>query len=551
MTVEKGRIGSVVAVAALLALVAIIHGGSVDDWWLNDDPQVLLQALRFSPFGILFSPAQWQTLSASNFTPLVTLSFQLDLALAGLHPLLFHIHQLVIIAGCALLLFAFIRSFGGPTAAFLASACFVVAPATIYAARTLMIRHYVEGLALSLAVMLLWQRGGTGESDRRSRLFVGLSALFYLLALLAKEVFIPLPLLLIGLDRMNDLRWSRVVKRLLPMAGVGLVYLLWRTWMLGSAGGYQPTGLSLGQIGVLPAHLISRILGPIPWMAGLIWVITVGLIVGMGLALFPKRTALIVMVALLAATVPLVPVVSILEVRHAFVPTAILFGLVGLTAALIRTAPGVPLVSLGLLLLVVWASGVGELRQLRAETSIMQAEGRYIWEKSPEDAPLLAGSPEWYLDGLADLRQLETGGQAPRFFGSTEGLLLGETDPADVVIVASGGGEYRPLPAEVIQQLRMEKAQYAPAAPLGLEIRREGNQLRWQFGPACDCRWTFLTVPHYDEFVVPIAGVQRVPRPVESQQFRIRRDLPDGRWTISPALTMPAEGRVVEWKRSG
>ncbi|MGH9457266.1 MAG: hypothetical protein ACRD2J_06445, partial [Thermoanaerobaculia bacterium] len=71
---------------------------ALDGWWGTDDPQILLHATRNTPLETLFSSAAWQTLSTSSFTPLVTLSFEIDRVLFGLRPLFYYQHQLLTIA---------------------------------------------------------------------------------------------------------------------------------------------------------------------------------------------------------------------------------------------------------------------------------------------------------------------------------------------------------------------------------------------------------------------------------------------------------------------
>ena len=72
---------SVVSFVILAAVALLAGAGALRGWWRDDDPQVLLQAWLSSPFAVLFSPNVWKTLSSSNFTPLVTISFDADLAL--------------------------------------------------------------------------------------------------------------------------------------------------------------------------------------------------------------------------------------------------------------------------------------------------------------------------------------------------------------------------------------------------------------------------------------------------------------------------------------
>ena len=47
---------------------------------------------------------------------------------------------------------------------------------------------------------------------------------------------------------------------------------------------------------------------------------------------------------------------------------------------------------------------------------------------------------------------------------------------------------------------------------------------------------------------IPPVGKQHVPVPRDPQHFRIVREEVGGRWTVSPPLPVPAEGKVTVWK---
>ena len=157
-------IGRIAGSISLAILALIYHADALSGWWLWDDPQLVLHALRTTPFEELFVPGKYLTLAAHTFTPLLTLSFDVDLAVAGAEPTAFYIHQLAMIALAAVLFFLLLGRFTDSLFAWLAGVMFVIAPPTLLAVRTLMIRHYVEGLVLALTAFLIWTRR-TPRSD--------------------------------------------------------------------------------------------------------------------------------------------------------------------------------------------------------------------------------------------------------------------------------------------------------------------------------------------------------------------------------------------------
>ena len=54
---------SLLASLLLLSLIAILHYDALAEWWKTDDPQIVLHAIRNTPFETLFAPAEWRTLS--------------------------------------------------------------------------------------------------------------------------------------------------------------------------------------------------------------------------------------------------------------------------------------------------------------------------------------------------------------------------------------------------------------------------------------------------------------------------------------------------------
>lgn len=544
------------AIALMLVLIAafVTHAGAVGGWWLNDDPQVLLHALQNSPAEVLFQPEQWQVLSSSNFTPLVTLSFDLDLSLAGMRPRAFYLHQIASISLVLGLLFFVLRRFTGDGLAALAAVGVAVAPASIHAARSLMVRHYVEGLAIALLAILIWDSGSSAKANGNRVVHqwpLGwrewATGFLYLLAMLGKEVLIPLPLLLVGVSRFRGDAWRRVAIRITPVAFAAVVYLVWRLAMLGSAGGYQSTLDPKSAAAIL----VQQMATPLPSSARILALIPIGILIGMAAPV--RGWTVIKMIGVAAAVVllPLIPIAASLDVRHTLVPTVMLIAVAAVLASWVRSPRSLGVAALLALVVLSLTAGRLEANRLSDWSRLMIAEGRYLWFRAQGSSPLLAWSPEWYLEGLAELRRELGRGEGPFYVNSPHALLMPEVDAHEVVIFDGEADRYRNLPPHILAALAMQATRLEPDAPLWIRIERDGNELSWQFGPECDCQWTFLSYPHYDDYVVPREGRQRVPRPRGEQSFRVRRDEDDGSWTISPPLRMPESGDRVEWKREG
>ncbi|HMC20219.1 MAG TPA: hypothetical protein VKL19_00065, partial [Thermoanaerobaculia bacterium] len=152
----RGR--SLAPVLALVIVAIVVHTTALSGFWLYDDPSLLIEAIRQPAWAVLFSPAEYTHLSATTYTPFLILSFKLDLFLRGLNPAVFYAHQILAITIAALLLFFLLRRYISDLYAVLGACVFLTTWAAVYAARTLMIRHYAEGLVFALAALLVWGR---------------------------------------------------------------------------------------------------------------------------------------------------------------------------------------------------------------------------------------------------------------------------------------------------------------------------------------------------------------------------------------------------------
>ncbi|MCA1733749.1 MAG: hypothetical protein LC732_09115 [Acidobacteria bacterium] len=479
----------------LLAAVFLAHLPALEGWWTTDDPQVLLQAVRNSPMEVLFDPAAWRVLSTSSFTPLVTLSFGLDLALFGLEPLFFYEHQILSIALVALLVFLLLERSCGKIVAILVAAAAAVSPAMALAAGSLMVRHYVEGLAFALAALLVLR---LSPSDRKSVAPDLAIAVLYLFAMLSKEIYAPLPLLFLAQLRIERVPWRRVIVRMIPSAFAAAIYLVWRSLMLGSGGGYG-TVIDLRDILFLGPRLVTMVLTPLTPLV--LWIL-VGVVLVGGIAAViraPRVAGWWALATGLALLLPLIPVAGEAQARYGILPmtAAIVLGGAGLVTLPRRVAIGLA----AILLLASVAGGRLAHRDLDHSSRAMIAEGRYIWRAPALAAPLFAGSPGWYLEGLRDLRRLNGGGDAPPYFLSSYALAAGAVEPEEVLTSEGGSSELRRLEPERILAIALERKRRDDSIPLRLKVVQRESVVSWDFDPAPG-HFVWLTWPEYDEYPI-------------------------------------------------
>ena len=534
---------ALVALLALAALTAGLHGSALSTAWCCDDPQILLHAQRHAPWAYFLDPATWRALVPYSFTPWLTWSYDLDLALFGFSPGGFYLHHLLMLVLAAWALGLVARRFVPGPLAWVAAAGFLVSLPAAVSAQHLMVRHYVEGLFFFLVSVLLFLRA---LASGRPRDRAGVAAA-YAVAVLCKEVFVPLGLLPL-LMPLGGLR-----ERLRAGAGYLLViavFLPWRAWMLGDwIGGYTPSGagaadlLAAGaaQLAILPARA---------WA----WPVVVGLAVAVLLAAaWPAWGRPRVILASLATTVallaPLMPLVTYPGLgpgseRYFLVPWALGWLGLALRAGSARAA-GRPL---GLALLTLLPATVALLGMpagraatgdLLAMKQPFAAQGRFIAEAPAGTVVWSAPQiPAWFNQGLVALRPAMGRSDGPPHLVADESEL-----PADA---ATGAPVWR-LSAD---GLRMEAEGAAQAArlarwstqlasrPMAVEARFDPvhKVLAWSIEPADGGRLTLVNTGAATP--LPPRGALRVDRAPEGC-FRVRHDAVDGTVAYTPPIPYP------------
>lgn len=514
-----------IAALVIAVAVAILHGEALRGWWMNDDPQVLLHAKRTSTAGLFTEPDTWRTLSTSNYTPLVTMSFELDLQLFGLDPTHFYVHHLVSLAILAWLFHLLARDHFGSRAALIGTLFVLLVPVTFIVARSLMLRHYIEGGALACGALLVWSR------QRNLRGSFAAAALYFA-AMLAKEVYAPLPLLLLASEHASDgswrSRWKGVAVRLMPPAAAAIGYIALRTWMLGSAGGYEAP--EAGAMLRLPIDVARAALVRGAGVSG--WSILLAasfFVVGAARKWGGGRAVVPLILAAVFAFLPLVAVAGAIESRYAFVP-ALLVAFAGAAfAATGRIATLIAIVAL----VAIAIAGFTASEDFERWALQQQKEGRYIFEQPSGAPPLIGESPGWYLAGLRDLD--ENG--SPRFVLSRDALILGAVEPERVLHATPEG--MKRLDAAVVAEIEAAQRLRDPSLAIDAVFERNGSTLSWAIEPECDCDFRFITLPEYDDHPIPKSGARRVPRPAEEQRVIVRRVERDGRWNVTSPIVLP------------
>jgi hypothetical protein len=550
------------ACAALLlaGLPWLLYSGALDLWWTEDDFFQLQYALGHAPGEYAFDPDVWRRLPNRVLSPLLFVSYDLDLALFGLSTTAFYAHQLVSVGLAGAVLFLVLRLWLPVAWSFLGGSLFLLGPPIASLPPLLMVRHYPEAVVLGLLavgafVLAIRRRGATAA------LLTLVSALLYLAASTAKEIALPLPALLAVLPAGGP---RRRILLLTPHAAVASLYVVYRTWMLGTPfGGYgwaAPPGDWPGVLAALPAKLARELAGPSGW--GWAALLAIALPVSGCLVRSPAVRALCA-TGLLVAWLPIAPVSIEMKPRLALASwllVAVAFALA--TRRLAAAGPGRGVVAFLVAFVCLaafasnrsaWSQYLGQAQRKSVENRGYLELGRGDFLRHPASSPPamaeldkfarnVLGRPVeggWFYDDLFLCR----GPGAPGRAGKrpvVESLWTFDRQAMALTEITSRLPSLR----------RVHCASTRRQAPLEASFRAlDGGILLWSLGPRHDGRYAFVMAAGRLRYDVPREGGFRLGAR-DGLTLRVRYEAPSGRVTYSPRLSVDLEpGSSSVWRR--
>lgn len=523
-----GRLGSF---AAPLCSVLALHIQALEAWWIRDDPCLLASVEAHGIGAHFWNPDVWRGLSGNVLMPWQLFSLGTDAWLFGLEPRFFYLHQ--ILAFCMLLL-AFDRLLSHCRLErferTLATTLLALSPTAFAVTQQLMNRHYLEGAVLAVVALGLY----LAAVERNHLGLAALGAATYLAATTAKEVFVPLVLVLPFVPR-GDIRarW----RNLGPYLATAALYVPWRWHMLGGANvlsGYAERGESStpGSLARIPLWLG---LGE-SWMLALL---AFGMVSCGAYFWARSRWGLWGLATLVVVAAPLVPVISELAGRHFFLPA--LLGSAAFATMLAGTSREKKWLRAGLTLALLLFS----LRAL-VHSKIWQehprtlehyrAEGEFMWTSESPGMLLTTLPDSGYARCLARLRESRRG-LGPGFCGDP--CWCPSEFPAETLWTFEAG--------RIERLAGRETGGCAVDAPLSVSLRYHPDQHRmsWDFGPWAAADGTFevllVSSAQRPEVSVPVPIVRRGSSPYAldgPSHWLIKFRSKEGWQTFSPILTL-------------
>lgn len=212
------------ALSLPLLLFWVLYHQILYTWWTADDPALLEYIHEVSPWHILVNKTR-----SLFYAPLQPLSLGLDYYFFGLQPGGFYWHHLLSFSLVLLLAYGVLKHFFPPLLASMMISLFIVSLPIAHAAHYLMLRHYIEGLGFALLATWFYLRAvNFSQNSRSSWAFIG--SIWYLGACLAKEIYVPLPIILLTLPISV---FQQRLRQLLPFLITVVVYTGLRLYSVG------------------------------------------------------------------------------------------------------------------------------------------------------------------------------------------------------------------------------------------------------------------------------------------------------------------------------
>jgi len=220
------------AVALVLALAcALLFGNALHAGWAYDDPAHLAFVTTYSPWQYFTVPEVMRHQSYAHITPWNALFYEIGLALgAGVDPRWHHLHLMLVVWAIAMATWVLLQRWLGKGRALLGALLFLAMPATVGLAWILTIGHYAYGLLFTVLSLVAFARA----VEKSSLTVACVAALMYGMASLSKELYVPLPLLLL---LWPEGTWRVRMRLVIPSLAVAVGYAVLRWRVVNGLGG--------------------------------------------------------------------------------------------------------------------------------------------------------------------------------------------------------------------------------------------------------------------------------------------------------------------------
>ena len=491
----------------------VLYRKSVRLYWTYDDPWFLHVALmRRWTEGFTHADIWRQSL----FTPLLTSTYELFVATLWLEPPRWYAAQLVLLVGLAYAVYAALRLYVDDLAAASGALLFLIGPPLVNVASHLGVIHYAEALLFVTLAFIAFAKGRDV-----------LSAVLYFVAILAKEIAVPLPAVLYLLDRRP--------KRILPHAIALAVYTTWRLLVV---------GLPVAGYGW---EVTARDVALVPWRIVTMWGVPGAVLLAIlaavsARALNTRRALVLAAAGLLLAIAPILPVSKEMAPRYTLLPWLWLCAGFAIGVGTMKRRGIVIAVA------ILAALAVNKLEWTRdyTVTKRMSEEAR-VWVHEKGD--ILLRNPAIPPGTMPELEWLKED-----YFPHAEGARWFYDDIYLCTHPLAGRRilEYNPK-SRLVEEVKLDVGRICGAirkdAPMTLEFEYQGDAMLWRFGPYEQGTWRLILADGEHAWDVPRESAYRLGT-TKQVALRIGYRSPEGWTTYSDPIALDfARQTKTTWRR--
>jgi hypothetical protein len=541
------------AAAAWLLYYPVLRLG-----WMYDDAFLLHHLVAARSGWYLFSGAAFRQLGLNLLAPLLFLSLDVDRRLFGIDPHYFYLHHLLATALCTAALYGVLRIWLRRLPAAMGTWIFLIGPVIASLASLLFVRHYIESILLGLLAVAAWT-GALRRTGRGAGGMATLSAVLYFAASMAKEIAVPLIVILPLLPEPSGCRQTGLAARLrliLPHGAMLALYMIVRFEILGTlVGGYgfKADRESLPSLAMaLPGKILSEIIAGRIGAATVLFLIVLAAGILAVLLLRGLRALFLIGTGLLIALLLVLPVSTQMEPRYAvpaWIVLAVAFAAgcqaleekkrwLGSAVGLIACVSGLALNRQD------WTVRFASAERMSAEDHFVlgMREGDVLRQPLLVDASLL--ELQWVKQNIFH--------RAPggRWF-QDDFYLCAHPEPLGRVW-GYDSGLHRVVDVTArIPAIRKEYCSSPRAsAPLSASFHDSGGVLGWDLGPYREGKYFFLIGDGAARFEMPRISRFQTQHRAPFLLLRVKYESPDGWVTYSPELRVPlGNGQGVRWRR--
>lgn len=214
----------------LIGIFVFYYAPLLNSWWMFDDTMHVKFVLEHG-LEVFYKPASETGLIPANFTPWMYFNYWFDWKVFGMNMWGYGLHQLLSLSFVIISLYFCLNQRLGKVLTLLFIAWFFITPMAHTTIYILCTRHYLEGLGFAaLSVLFFTRFMGAKENTK----WLLLSALFYCIACLNKEIYVPLIgifflLLFLDYNKTDKINFKAIITYFL----VAVFYILYRGFSLG------------------------------------------------------------------------------------------------------------------------------------------------------------------------------------------------------------------------------------------------------------------------------------------------------------------------------